>query len=168
MSVATSHGEERSRSPCSYRSMELDEALELEVLEAQAPSSHDDHEDDDDDDEDDDAGGQRRRRQRRHRRRRHRHRHHHPNASGTGARLKGGGEAGGGGTDGAMEAGRRQASRPSGLRESLLTVLGKLVWRGGRHRSSPPPDYLRGFVPVGECAGSPPPHSASSVYPFLY
>lgn len=56
-------------------------------------------------------------------------------------------------------------SRPNTLRASLLTVLGKLVWRGGgRHRAPPTPppapappslppeqcEYLRGFLGVGE------------------
>lgn len=58
------------------------------------------------------------------------------------------------------------SSRPSTLRASLLTVLGKLVWRrGGRHRAPPTPpqaapsaaplpadqcEYLRGFLGCGK------------------
>ncbi|XP_049937376.1 phospholipid-transporting ATPase ID isoform X2 [Schistocerca serialis cubense] len=89
---------------------------------------------DDTDDQEDHEGGRRRRRRRRRRRK------------GCGGRRSRRRSGGGSETSEAAEAEARQRER--GLRESLLTVLGKLVWRGGRHRRSTPPEYLRGFVPV--------------------
>ena len=147
---------------------EDDDAVELDELQfgvervpQDAPDTVDEEDDDDDDDEDEErgkGGGGRYRRRRKKRRRKSAprcsaasssasaaldqspHSQHHRHAG--------------------RHAPRHAPRRPHGLRESLLTVLGKLVvWRHGgatQYRQTlgtSAPEYLRGFIPIGEWGG---------------
>lgn len=144
---------------CVMEPMEDDDAVELDELQfgvERVPQDTLDtlDEEDDDDDDDEDAeggkgGGYRRRRRKRRRK-------SVPRCSAASAAL-----------DqpphsqlhrhASRHAPRHAPRRPHGLRESLLTVLGKLVvWRHGgatQYRQTlgtSAPEYLRGFIPIGE------------------
>jgi hypothetical protein len=128
--------------------MEDDDAVELDELQFTVEEGLDDEDEDDDDDEEEEqaarsATGYRRKRRRRRRK-------SVPLCSAASAALD---------LDQHRQP-RHAPRRPHGLRESLLTVLGKLVvWRHGgatQYRQTlghTPPDYLRGFIPIGESAG---------------